>query len=133
MARRVLRVEQPSIQDIRHAMKNIDDGIDFYKEPSFNDVDWRLQELESGSGDAFVSEKEAKRQRHARNCIKELESARQHYECFLSQNNLGKVVSGSGLERTRRQIYAGSGNYDSVVDWALIAVAQNRSRDDNKV
>ena len=134
MACHVLKIDQPSAEDIQDAANSIDETIEFCRDDRYKDVERRLKELEAGSDVVYVTERENNTHEADKAQIEMLESARDDFKNFLPRNDLGEVVAGSGVERTRKQRYVASEkDLDCIVDWAVIAVAQDRLREDNKV
>lgn len=74
LARRILRIDQPSVFDLKSAVSAAQGYIDKYQDKTFKDVESRLKQLEAGSDDVFVTEKEEARYKEKGKVIAAFES-----------------------------------------------------------
>ncbi|KAJ5263273.1 hypothetical protein N7478_010878 [Penicillium angulare] len=125
MAKKILRIEQPSTFDLKNTIAHLDESIGCEKNPEFLRVDEKSKAIEQGVDD-FVTPNEDRRYRKTLDRIQTLESQRAVFEKILAEEShgLGHVFSGSGANSTITE-----DGVTRISDWALINVNLERLAD----
>lgn len=124
MANEILKIDHPSLPDLRRTIENASSNIEEYRDAEFQRIERHIQQREVGHIDVFVTEKEEQRYHKLLKVITILQSERNHYQKFLDDKAypLGSVFAGSGLYRKK----ARNADQDFLLDWALIRIRQER-------
>lgn len=124
MANKILKIDHPSVPDLRRTIENANSNIERYRDAEFRRIERQIQQREAGSVDAFVTEREEQRYDRALKAITVMQSERNHFQKFLDDRAyfLGSVFAGSGLYRKT----ARNEGQDFLLDWALIRIRQER-------
>lgn len=128
MARTLLRVDHPSVNDLESAINRAEDTKKEATDRDYYDLKCRIHKRNEGSDDVYVTEKEESRFRSKNLHIQSFQERQKFFRTFLDgrQYYLGHVVAGSGMYRTRQQAHMTTGDFPSVLDWALISIDPQR-------
>ncbi|PYH88891.1 hypothetical protein BO71DRAFT_413742 [Aspergillus ellipticus CBS 707.79] len=128
LLRKVLRVDQPSVFDLKAAIKSEEATIREIESGRFKDIAARIKLIEAGSDDAYVTDKEQTRYESTVEQLSLFKDRLDRYRRFLNGRRyyLGEVVAGSGLWRNVMRNTNSEKRQPGVMDWALIEVMEER-------
>ncbi|KAF3384915.1 hypothetical protein F1880_001774 [Penicillium rolfsii] len=125
MARHLLRVDHPSLGDLRRAVASRAQDIADLKDNEFRRIEQQISARDTDPDDVFDPKDEAKYKARL-HTINFLEQQHQFFQSYIQNKTylLGSVFAGSGYSRTRtlqdqRQV-------STIVDWALIEIPKER-------
>lgn len=128
-ARKILRINHPSAQDLEAEITSWDKRIAGLKDTQFQYLADRVDQLNLGSDNVYVSEKEVDRYNSKKEIIEAYDENKSHFESFYirGEYRLGSVFAGSGQYRARWSVASiGPREHPMMLDWALITVRKNR-------
>lgn len=120
VAKRILQIDHPSVEDLKQTVQRLNENIKSVKSKEFCELKKQIDLGENG----WLSDGQKRRYRAMCDHIQRIEVQRDTYGKMLKNGSyhLGHVVAGSGMNRTRS-------NQDKIrvsVDWALIKMSKNR-------
>lgn len=120
MANELLKVDHPSVSDLRRTLDNLESVLAEYADAQYRSIARHIESRERES----VSEEEQRIYDRKKPAVESLTRDRDHIRNFLKNGShfLGSVFAGSGLYR---QAVRG-GNKHNHLDWALINIPQQR-------
>ncbi|CEJ57254.1 hypothetical protein PMG11_05954 [Penicillium brasilianum] len=126
MAPQLLRVDHPSLSDLRRAVASLAGGIADLKSDKFREIEKQLRARDTDPDDVFVNPKDEAKYHGTVRTIDAFEQQHQFFQSFIQNETylLGPVFAGSGLWRAR----AGQDQRQdlTIVDWALIEIPKER-------
>lgn len=123
MADKILRIDHPSVPDLRFTIEDANSNIKETRNERFQGIEQRKRQKDEG-WDAFVTPSEERFYETNLRAITAMEAERDRFQKFLDDRSylLGPVFAGSGLYRRRERV-AGQ---EFMLDWALIRIRQER-------
>lgn len=126
MAQHLLRVDHPSLSDLRRAVASKARGIAALKDNEFREIEQQLRARETDPDDVFVDPKDEANHKATLRTINALEQQHQFFQSYIQDQTylLGSVFAGSGYWRTRAR--QDQRKDPTIADWALIEIPKER-------
>ncbi|KAJ5812953.1 hypothetical protein N7447_009976 [Penicillium robsamsonii] len=123
IARQILRVDHPSLRDLRRTITSIDDNIESSRTKEFLELEVTQRAIDEGE-DLWMPESASRRYKAVARHIRTLQAARQPFVAMYDNRTyfLGYVAAGSGVYRTRTNDVGQTVS----MDWALVDIAPGR-------
>ncbi|KAJ5225630.1 hypothetical protein N7468_006855 [Penicillium chermesinum] len=126
MAQHLLRVDHPSLSDLRGAVESKARGIAALKDNEFREIEQQLRARDTDPDDVFVDPKDETNHKATLRTINALEQQHQFFQSYIQDQTylLGSVFAGSGYWRTRAR--QDQRKDPTITDWALIEIPKER-------
>ncbi|KAJ9488665.1 hypothetical protein VN97_g4625 [Penicillium thymicola] len=123
IARKILRVDHPSLRDLRRTITSMDDAIESIRTKEFLELEATQRAIDEGE-DLWMPESAARRYEALATRIRDLQATRQPFEAMHDNRShfLGYVAAGSGMYRLRTN----AAGQTISMDWALVDIAPGR-------